>query len=116
MSDEMPAPVAGFFRRIRRAVRSFESERHEDHEAAEYTASWSFTVRTTPDETDGGYVASIDGLPGCISDGATEEEALEGLAEAMRGIVAVRLIDAPVDDGPDRADDGGTRTRLVALG
>lgn len=36
-----------------------------------------------------GYSVSVPGLPGCWSQGATEEEALENIADAIRGYQAV---------------------------
>jgi predicted RNase H-like HicB family nuclease len=44
-----------------------------------------FTVILTPDEEDGGYVAECPSLPGCISEGATVEEALRNVKEAIEG-------------------------------
>jgi len=38
-----------------------------------------------------GYAASVPGLPGCHSQGATEQEAMENIADAIReylGVVA----------------------------
>jgi predicted RNase H-like HicB family nuclease len=34
-------------------------------------------------EDDGGYSAAVPGLPGCFSQGATREEALENTKEAI---------------------------------
>jgi len=36
-----------------------------------------------------GYAASVPGLPGCHSQGATESEALENIADAIRAYLAV---------------------------
>lgn len=41
-----------------------------------------YRVDLIPDNQDGGYVAVIPDLPGCISQGETEEEALKMIAEA----------------------------------
>ena len=41
-----------------------------------------------PDE-DGGWVAECPGLPGCISQGATREEAAINIKEAIRGYLKV---------------------------
>ena len=40
-------------------------------------------------KTDEGYSVSCPGLPGCWSQGATEEEALSNIAEAIRDYLAV---------------------------
>lgn len=36
-----------------------------------------------------GYAVSVPGLPGCWSQGATEEEALENIKDAIRDFLAV---------------------------
>jgi len=41
-------------------------------------------------ETDEGFSVSLPGLPGCWSQGATEEEALENIQDAIRGYLATR--------------------------
>ncbi|MFQ5916177.1 MAG: type II toxin-antitoxin system HicB family antitoxin [Nitrospinota bacterium] len=41
-------------------------------------------------KTDEGYSVSVPGLPGCWSQGATEEEALENIQDAIREYLAVR--------------------------
>ena len=41
-------------------------------------------------ETDGGYSVSVPGLPGCWSQGATEQEALASIQDAIRGYLAAR--------------------------
>lgn len=42
-----------------------------------------------------GYSASVPGLPGCWSQGATEAEALENIREAIREYLAVAAELAP---------------------
>ena len=39
-------------------------------------------------KTEGGYSVSCPGLPGCWSQGKTEEEALENIADAIREYLA----------------------------
>jgi predicted RNase H-like HicB family nuclease len=41
-------------------------------------------------KTDEGYSVSVPGLPGCWSQGATEEEALENIQDAIRAYLASR--------------------------
>jgi predicted RNase H-like HicB family nuclease len=41
-------------------------------------------------KTQEGYSASVPGLPGCWSQGATEEAALENIGEAIREYLAAR--------------------------
>jgi predicted RNase H-like HicB family nuclease len=40
--------------------------------------------------TDEGYSVSVPGLPGCWSEGATEEEALQNIQDAIQAYLAVR--------------------------
>jgi predicted RNase H-like HicB family nuclease len=40
-------------------------------------------------ESDEGYSVSVPGLPGCWSQGATEQEAVENIREAIREYLAV---------------------------
>ena len=39
--------------------------------------------------SDEGYSVTVPGLPGCCSQGATEEEALENIADAIREYLEV---------------------------
>jgi len=39
---------------------------------------------------DGGYSVSVPGLPGCWSQGAIEQEALDNVQDALRGYLAAR--------------------------
>lgn len=41
------------------------------------------------EESEEGYAASVPGLPGCHSQGATEQEALENIADAIREYLEV---------------------------
>ena len=41
-------------------------------------------------KTDEGYSVSVPGLPGCWSQGATEQEALENVQDAIREYLAAR--------------------------
>jgi len=41
-------------------------------------------------KTDEGYSVSVPGLPGCWSEGATEQEALENIRDAIREYLATR--------------------------
>jgi predicted RNase H-like HicB family nuclease len=44
-----------------------------------------FTVILTPDTEDGGFVAECPAIPGCIGEGATVEEALSNIKQAVEG-------------------------------
>ncbi len=45
--------------------------------------------RVVLEESDEGIAVSVPGLPGCHSQGATEAEALENIADAIRGYLEV---------------------------
>jgi antitoxin HicB len=41
------------------------------------------TIEPLPSEEGGGFVATVPDLPGCMSDGATPEEALANIQDAI---------------------------------
>jgi len=49
------------------------------------------TYKVAIHRTDEGYSVSCPGLPGCWSQGATEEEALENIQDAIREYLAAEL-------------------------
>ena len=44
-----------------------------------------FKVILEQDMVDGGYTVTVPGLPGCITEGDTVEEALKNVQEAIQG-------------------------------
>jgi predicted RNase H-like HicB family nuclease len=42
------------------------------------------------DQSEEGWAVSVPGLPGCHSQGATEQEALDNIEDAIREYIAVR--------------------------
>jgi predicted RNase H-like HicB family nuclease len=48
-----------------------------------------FTVTIDRDE-DGAYVVECPAIPGCISQGDTEDQALDNIKDAIRGCLEVR--------------------------
>lgn len=50
-----------------------------------------FAVSTRFDPLDGGWVAECPELPGCFSQGWTREEALSNLADAVAGVISLRV-------------------------
>jgi predicted RNase H-like HicB family nuclease len=72
---------------LRRLLQRLETDRDDDAE----TASFAFKVKLEEDELDGGWVAYCLDLPGCVSQGDTEEEALENLTDAIGGVLTVRM-------------------------
>ncbi len=52
---------------------------------------YTFTVEVTEDALDGGFVARCKELPGCYSQGDSEEEALENIVDAIAGVLTVRM-------------------------
>ena len=53
-------------------------------------------------ESDGGYVASVPALPGCVSQGDSREEALKNIEEAIE----LYLEDVKAAGEPIPAEDG----------
>ncbi|WDL99601.1 type II toxin-antitoxin system HicB family antitoxin [Alicyclobacillus sp. ALC3] len=49
----------------------------------------TFEVILTPEES-GGFTVSCPAIPGCFSEGDTEEEALANIREAIQGCLEVR--------------------------
>ena len=50
-------------------------------------------VRDQDDDGNRGFVAEVEELPGCISQGATPEEAIRNVFDAMHGWISVALED-----------------------
>jgi antitoxin HicB len=60
--------------------------------------TFEFAIKVTPDETDGGFIAECVGLPGVMSQGETEQEAVRNVIDAVACVLEVRLqdqLDAP---------------------
>ena len=58
---------------------------------------YRFTVRPLTDDEGGGYLIEFPDLPGCMSDGATIEDAITNGLDAMRGwIEAMRAEGHPI--------------------
>lgn len=52
-----------------------------------------------PDSEDGGWVAEVPSLPGCVSQGETKEEAIRNVRDAIDSwISAAEQIGRPVPD------------------
>ena len=60
--------------------------------------SLRFNVEIEIDE-DGRYIAECTDLPGCVSDGETEEEALDNIADAINGYLASMAKHARAEEG-----------------
>jgi len=50
-------------------------------------------IYITPDDIDGGFIAECPDIPGCMSQGETEEEALRNIREAIELCLEVRKKD-----------------------
>lgn len=60
-----------------------------------------FKVILEQDETDGGFTVTVPGLPGCITEGDTLQEALDNAQEAILGYLEALKIQgksAPATD------------------
>ena len=61
-----------------------------------------FKVVLKPDTEDGGFNISCPALPGCHSQGDTEEEALENIKDAILGCLEVLNQRAQVHDHTEK--------------
>ncbi len=59
--------------------------------------------RVKLEKTDGGYAVWCPGLPGCWSQGATEEEALENIKDAIETYLATAVIELKAINRTKRA-------------
>ncbi|MBI2865609.1 MAG: type II toxin-antitoxin system HicB family antitoxin [Chloroflexi bacterium] len=58
-----------------------------------------YTVFLTPDEEEGGYVASVPALPGCHTQGESLDEALSNAREAIEGYIeTLRDLGRPIPE------------------
>jgi predicted RNase H-like HicB family nuclease len=89
----VPAAVAAIVAAFRSALKKVEDEYLLQREGRRVIDSrgWTLEFRVCPDEMDGGFVAECPQLPGAMSQGETEQEALESLADAVEGILYLRV-------------------------
>jgi predicted RNase H-like HicB family nuclease len=66
-------------------------ERIQARRGHKIKSEMAFTVKVERDEIDGGYVAECLELPGCLSQGETEEEALENIVDAITGVLEAKM-------------------------
>jgi len=72
--------------------------------AVEYYMALPYTTESVPDPT-GGWFVSVRELPGCISQGDTQEEALDMIRDAMEAWLAVALEEGVEIPEPRKLDD-----------
>lgn len=111
---EIPPPVATSFSRMRRLLRRFETIRSAEavEGGVRYKAAWDVRILTEEDDLDGGWIAWSDDLPGCVSQGDTEAEALDHLGEAAGLAFSVSLADTPA---VEHRDDGDVNERTIRI-
>jgi predicted RNase H-like HicB family nuclease len=112
----LPERIAAVIAALREVFKSPEAE-HETTESAdgtEHTARWHLQVCVEPDEVDGGYVASVIDLPGCVGQGETKEEAVRSAVEAMHAIVDVKT-EAYLKDRGLAPSETASETTLVTI-
>lgn len=98
-------------RALRKVLRRFENERIDDPP----TSIWNFTVELEEDELDGGWIASVPELPGCMSQGETEAEAMENLADAVGGVVQARMTASLYRESAKNHPSAGRHRHHVAI-
>jgi antitoxin HicB len=70
--------------------------------------NYNVVVRPLSPEDGGGYLATVPDLPGCMSDGATEVEALDNVEDAIRCWIDDALFEGRKVPEPDRFYRYGT--------
>lgn len=80
-----------------------------------HSAGWTFTVNIWPDELDGGFGAECLELPGCFSQGETEDEALANIMDAITEVLASMLREAREAGSSAPAPPGRRREVKIAL-
>lgn len=78
--------VAMLNRQLEEAVLRLSAKRIEEVAIGDF----AYQVEIEPDDEEGGYVASVAGLPGCITEGDTLEETLENAKDAIVGWLDAR--------------------------
>ena len=73
-----------------------------------------FHAIVEPDELDGGWVAECSELPGTMSQGETEREALDNLTDAISGVLSVKMQES-VHRTHDHSPDEEHKRHKVAL-
>jgi predicted RNase H-like HicB family nuclease len=71
-----------------------------------------YRVELIPDKEDGGFVALIPDLPGCLSQGETEETALKNIEEAKELWIETTLKDGQEIPLPREIYSGNVRIRI----
>jgi len=92
-TSPVPKPVIAFFAALRKIFGRAEDIRETVHEPPTLadTGTWKLQMRVEPDELDGGFIAECVDLPGAMSQGETEAEALENLINAVQGVLAAKM-------------------------
>ena len=78
---------------------------------------YGITIRHMKDESGEYYFATVEEMPGCMSDGATSDEALSNIREAMELWIEGKLeagleVPLPVARGKDKEYSGKYVVRL----
>ncbi len=72
----------------------------------EYYLSLPYTVIVIPDVEEGGYVAQIKELPGCITEADTWQELESMIHDAMRGWIEIAMADGyPIPEPLDNMNE-----------
>jgi predicted RNase H-like HicB family nuclease len=72
-------------------------------------------IHVNYDDLDGFFIARCVDLPGCMSYGSTEREAVENLIEALTGVLNVRMQRQAREVVPDTPRPNEPRGRDLAL-
>lgn len=70
-----------------------------------YYMGLPYSYSLIPDENEGGFAIKVNELPGCISQGATTEDAMRRIHEAMEGWFEVAMAESIAIPEPGDAED-----------
>jgi predicted RNase H-like HicB family nuclease len=110
----VPKPVVAFFGALRKAFGRAEDRRDiiRDPGNVAHRGAWELCIVVEPDPVDGGFVAECPDIPGAMSQGETEREAVENLIDAINTVLEVKIEQhfETVDfDMPNLSPDGRSK-------
>jgi predicted RNase H-like HicB family nuclease len=113
----IPAAVAAIIATFRGVFKRVEDQYVLQREGRRVidTRGWTLEFRVAPDDLDGGFVAECPQLPGAMSQGETEQEALESLADVVEGILYLRVQRRLQDSTLDTSSVASVRVVSIPL-